>query len=136
MIKEWLSAKDLSLNVGKTKFSLFHDEAKKYSIPFPLPTLKINIPDIERVNKMKLFGVLLDVSFSWKEHILERTYLQNKTAKNIELVYRVKPFLDKDSSFSMCYSYSQSYLNYANLAWSTAYRTNLEKLSSQQKRAF
>ena len=103
-MKEWLSSKNLSLNVGKTKFSLFDNEAKKYSIPFSLPTLKINIHDIERVNEMKLFGGLLDVNFSWKENILERTYLQNKISKNIELLYRGKPFLDKDFSFSMCYS--------------------------------
>ena len=45
-IKERFSAKKLSLNVGKTKFSLFHKSDKKYSIPSSLPTLKINYHDI------------------------------------------------------------------------------------------
>ena len=88
-ISEWCSANKLSLNVGKTKFSLFHKSGKKYSISSPLPTLKINNHDIKRVNTMKFLGVLLDEIFSWKEHI---KYLQNKIAKNIGFMYRAKPF--------------------------------------------
>ena len=65
-----------------------------YSIPSHLPTLKINDHDIERVNTMKFLGVLLDDNLSWKEHI---KYLENKIAKNIGLMYRAKPFLDKES---------------------------------------
>ena len=93
-INEWFSANKLSLNVEKTKFSLFHKLGKKYSIPSHLPTLKINNHDIERVNTMKFLGVLLDDNLSWKEHI---KYLENKIAKNIGLMYRAKPFLDKES---------------------------------------
>ena len=33
-INEWFSANKLSLNVGKTKFSLFHKSGKKCSIPY------------------------------------------------------------------------------------------------------
>ena len=52
-LNEWFSADKLLLNVGKTKFSLFHKSGKKYSILVYLPTLKINNHDIERVNTMK-----------------------------------------------------------------------------------
>ena len=93
-INEWFSANKLSLNVGETKFSLFHKLGKKYSMPSHLTTLKINNHDIERVNTMKFLGALLDDNLSWKERI---KYLENKIAKNIGLVYRTKPFLDKES---------------------------------------
>ena len=43
---------------------------------------------------MKFLGLLLDDNFSWKEHI---RYLKNKIAKHIGLMYRAKPFLDKES---------------------------------------
>ena len=66
--------------------------SEKYSIPSHLPMLKINKHDIERVNRMKFLCVLLDDNLSWKEHI---KYLENKIAKNIGLMYRAKPFLDK-----------------------------------------
>ena len=130
--KEWFLANKLSLNVGKTKFSLFHKSGKKYSIPSHLPTLKINNHDIERINTMKFLGVLLDDNLSWKEHI---KYLENKIAKNIGLMYRAKPFLDKESLLALYYSYIHSYLNYANLAWGSTYLTNLKKLRDQQKHA-
>ena len=131
-IKEWLSANKLSLNVGKTKFSLFHKSGKKYSIPSHLPTLKINNHDIERVNTIKFPGVLLDDNLSWKEHI---KYLENKIAKNIGLMYWTKPFLNKERLLALYCSYIHSYLNYAHLAWGSTYLTNLKKLRSQQKHA-
>ena len=103
---------------------------KKYSIPSHLPTLKLNNHDIERINTMKFLGVLLDDNLSWKEHI---KYLENKIAKNIGLMYRAKPFLDKESLLALYYSYIHSYLNYANLTWGSTYLANLKKLRSQQK---
>ena len=131
-INEWFSASKLSLNVGKTKFLLFHKTGKKYSIPSHLPKLKINNHNIERVNTMKFIGVLLDYNLSWKKGI---KYLENKIAKNIELMYRAKPFLDKESLLGLYYSYIHSYLNYASLAWGSTYLMNLKKIRSQQKHA-
>ena len=81
-INAWFPANKVSLNVGKTKFSLFHKSGKRFSIRSPLPTLKINNHDIERVNTMKFLGVLLDDNLSWIEHI---KYLENKIAKNVGL---------------------------------------------------
>ena len=129
-INEWFSANKLSLNVGKTKFSLFHKSGKKYNIPSHLPTLKINNHDTERVHTMKFLGVLLDDNLSWKEHI---KYLENKIAKNIGLMYRAKPFLDKESLLALYYSYINSHRNYANLAWSSTYLTNLQKTTQPTK---
>ena len=70
-------------------------------IPSHLPTLKINNHDIKRVNTIKFIGVLLDDNLSWKEHI---KYLENKIAQNIGLMYRAKPFLDKEFLLTLYYS--------------------------------
>ena len=86
---------------------------QKMQHTLPLPTLKINNHDNKTVNMMKFLCVLLDENLSWKEHI---KYLENKIAKNIGLLYRAKPFLDKESLLALYYSYIHSYLNYANLA--------------------
>ena len=93
--------------------------------------LKIN-NDIEKVDTMKFLGVLLDDNLSWKEHM---KYLEDKLVKNIGLMYRAKPFIDKESLLALYYSYIHLYLNYANLAWGSTYLTNLKKLRSQQKHA-
>ena len=77
-INEWFSGKKLSINVGKTKFSLFHKPDRKYSIPSPPPTLKVSIHHIERASTMKLLHVLLDENLSREEHI---KYLENKMCR-------------------------------------------------------
>ena len=77
-----------------------------------LPTLKINIHDIERITNIKILGVSLDDNL-WKKHI---KYFENKIAENIGIMYRAKSVLDKELLSALYYSYIVSYLNYANLA--------------------
>ena len=48
-INEWSKANKLSLNVKKTKYSLFHKSSKQDDIPLVLPKLKISNYEIERV---------------------------------------------------------------------------------------
>ena len=50
---------------------------------------------------MKFLGVLLDDNLSCKEHT---KYLEYKPAKVIALMYRAKPFLDKESLLALYYS--------------------------------
>ena len=131
-ISDWFTANKLSLNVTKTKFSLFHKASRKDDIPLKLPILKINNHQIERVESIKFLGVLLDENLCWKDHI---KYIENKIAKSIGLLYRAKPYLDKKSLIVLYFSYVHTYLNYANLAWGSTNRTNSKKLGSQQKHA-
>ena len=91
--------------VPKTKFLLFHKSSKKNSVFSHLPTSKMNNHDIERINTMKFLGVLLDDNLSWKKQI---KYLENKIGKNIGIMYRAKPFLDKESFLALYYSYIHS----------------------------
>ena len=121
-----------SLNVGKTKYILFHKPSRKDDLPLLLPRLLIKKDKVERVKSIKFLGVLLDENLSSKDHI---KYIANKVAKNIGLLYRTKLFLDKNSLLTLYYSYIHTYLNYANLSWGSTNRTNLKKLLSQQKHA-
>ena len=131
-INDWLMANKLSLTVGKTKYSLFHKPSRVVDLPLKLPKLSINIQEIKRASYNKFLGVLLDENLSWKEH-LKNT--ENKLAKVIRLIYKAKPFLDKDSLLSLYFSYIHSYISYTNLAWVSAHKTNLKKIHSQQKHA-
>ena len=124
-------ANKLSLNVGKTKYSLFHKPSTVDDLPHKLPK-RINNQEIKRASYTKFLGVPLDENLSWKEHL---KYTENKIAKTIGLMYKAKPFLDKDSLLSLYFSYIHSYINYANLAWASTHKTNLKKIHSQQKHA-
>ena len=74
----------------------------------------------------------MDENLSWKEHL---KYTENKIAKSIGLMYKAKPFLDKDSLLSLYFSYIHSYISYANLAWASTNKNNFKKIHSQQKHA-
>ena len=108
-IKDWFTANKLSLNVGKTKYSFFHKPSKKDDIPLRLPKLIINNYEIQREESIKFLGVLLDQHLTWKEHI---KLTENKIAKNIGILYKARPYLDKRALLCLYYSYIHSYLKY------------------------
>ena len=84
------------------------------------------------MQSIELLGVLLDGDLFSKEHM---RYTENKVVKSIDLLYRAKPFLGTYSLLTRYYSYIRTYLNYANLSWTSTNRTNLKKSLSQQKHA-
>ena len=131
-INQWFISNKLSLNVSKTRYSFFHKPRKRDDIPLLLPKLNINNSEIERSECLKFLGVLLDENLCWKEHI---KYIESKIAKNIGLLYKAKPYIDKHSLSSLYHSYIHSYINYGNIAWGSTTRTNLKKIYSQQKHA-
>ena len=58
---------------------------------------------------------------------------ENSIAKNIGLIYKAEPYLNKDSLLTLYFSYIHSYINYDNLVWESTNRTYLRKINSQQK---
>ena len=76
--------------------------------------------------------LLLDENLNWKENI---KYTKNKIAKNLGLLYKTRPFLERNALLALYYLYIQTYMNYPNIAWRSTCRTNLKKINSQQKHA-
>ena len=62
-------------------------------------------------------------------------YIENKIAKNIGIILRSRPYLNKKCVFSLCYNHILTYIFYANIAWGNTYLSSLKKISSQQKHA-
>ena len=81
---------------------------------------------------IKFLGAMLDENVNWQEHL--RT-VENKIAKNIGLLYRAKYLLNESSLKCIYFAYIHSYLNYANIAWASTYRTKLKAIYLLQKRA-
>ena len=124
-IKDWFTANKLSLNVEKTKYSFFHKASKKDDILLRPPKLIINNYEIQRKECIKFLGFLLDQHLTWKEYI---NLTENKIAKNIGILYKARPYLDKKALLCLYYSYIHSYVNYANKGWCSTNRTYLKKL--------
>ena len=113
----------------KTKYSFFHKPSKKDGIPLMLPKFTISNHVIEKQEFIKFLGVLLDENLNWKEHI---KCIENKIAKNLGLLYKARAFLERNALLAPYYSYIQTYINYAKIAWGSTCRTNLKKINSQQ----
>ena len=43
--------------------------------------------------------------------------MENKIPQEQVLMYKLKPYLNKDSLLALYFSYIHSYINYANLVW-------------------
>ena len=122
---DWFKANKLSLNNEKTKYTLFHKKSSKDDQPLKLPALKIADNNVERKTAINALGVMLDENISWEEHI--RTY-ETKLAKNIGLLYCAKLLLEEKSLKTIYFAHIHWYLNYANLAWASTYRTKLKTI--------
>ena len=68
---------------------------------------------------------------------MKRSYnaTEKKFAKNIDLLYRVRQFPNKESLKTIYFSYNHSYLNYANIAWTSTYFMKLKTIHDEQKHA-
>ena len=79
-INEWFISNKLSLNVKKTKFSIFHKASRRDDSPLVLSKLFINNKIIKRQSSIKFLGILLDEYLPWKEHL---KLTEKRIAKNI-----------------------------------------------------
>ena len=114
------------------KFSIFHKASRRDDLPLLLLRIFINNQVIKRQSSIKFLGILMDENLSWKEHL---RLTENKVDKNIWLIYKAKPYLNKNSLLALYFSCIHSYINYANLVWGSTNRTYLRKINSQQKHA-
>ena len=128
----WFKANKLSLNEGKTKYTLFHKSIVKDNIPLKLPKLNMNEKEIKRTDCIKFLGVLFDENLTWKSHI---HLIENKIAKNIGILYKAKYTVNQHGLKSLYYSFIHSYLNYGNIVWASTYRTKLKRLAAKQREA-
>ena len=65
-----------------------------------LPKLTISNHVIERQEFIKFLEVLLDENLNWEEYI---KYTENKIAKNLGLLYKTRPFLERNALQALYY---------------------------------
>ena len=80
-ISQWFKANKLSLNEGKTKFTLFH---KPNDLPVQLPNAKIINNNEKKISSsIKFLRVLVDENLTWMDHIL---LVENKLSENFDYI--------------------------------------------------
>ena len=123
-------ANKLSLNISKTKYSLFHSIRKK-NVPKILLPLHIDNLPIKKEFVTKFLGVYLDKNISWKHINIGST----KVSKNIRTLYRTRCILSKFLRKQLYFSFINCYLNYAYMAGTSTIISKLQTLYRHQKHA-
>ena len=88
----WFKANNLSPNLTKTKWTLFHSQKKKRLIANDIPILYIDNFEIIMEIVTKFLGIYLDENLTWKCHI---EYVCNKVSKSIGIMYKSRNILSK-----------------------------------------
>ena len=91
-VASWFKASKLSLNISKTKYSLFHSTKKRKDISNVLSPLHIDNVPIKRKFVTKFLGVYLDENISWKHQF---NIVSTKICKHIGILYRPYYILNK-----------------------------------------
>ena len=90
LVKKWLDANKLSLNIDKTNFIIFHSSSS--NVPSG-SNIKIGTKQIRRVKFVRFLGILLDEHLSWKYHISE---LAKKLSRTCGMFFKIRNLLPLD----------------------------------------
>ena len=132
LIDDWFAANKLSVNTGKTKFTLFCSKLVEENLPLKLPDLQIGDKKLIRSRYTKFLGVLIDENLTWNKQIQT---LENKVSSQIGIISRARKFLNNDAMKLLYHSFVNPYMNYGNVVWGSVPKTKLKKLHNLQKRA-
>ena len=109
----------LTINVNKTQMIML--SRKKILTPQNEVILRNEV--LQRVNKAKFLGVIVDQHLNWKDHI---SMISQKISKSCGIIYRIRNTLDIKSKRLIYYSLIHPYLTYCVNVWSSTHRTNLK----------
>ena len=125
-IFDWLCANKLSLNIGKTKFMIFHYRQRK--INDIIPDLKIKDCKLKHVTDFNFLGTVFDENLNWNLHTQK---IANKVSRTVGLLSRLKRTLPQHTLRLIYTSLVLPHLQYGILNWGF----NLGRIYKLQKRA-
>ena len=130
----WLQGNKLSLNVAKTNSMLVSTKQKHNILKSRNEDLDLNIRnnELEIIQKTKYFGVQIDNSLNWKEHIKT---VSTKVSRAIGFLKHAKTFLPKETLKTLYTAIVEPHLRYCCSVWGCAGSTELNQLQKLQNRA-
>ena len=129
LVKKWLDANKLSLNIDKTNYIIFHSS----SVNVPSRSdIKIGKKHIKRVKFVKFLGLLLDEHLSWKYHLSE---LSKKLARTCGMFFKIRNLLPLDVLFCLYNALFLPFLQYGLIVWGQTYASYIDPIFKLQKKA-
>ena len=105
-VRKWLEANRLVLNIDKTNFVIFHSQ---HRIITDCIALKIEKKKIRQEFSVRFWGVLLDSTLSWKNHLTE---LSKKLARATGIFYKIRHYAPRDTLTLLYHAVYTSFLSY------------------------
>ena len=129
LVKKWLDANKLSLNIDKTNYIIFHSSSS--NVPSG-SNIKIGKKQIKRVKFVKFLGILLDEHLSWKYHLSE---LAKKLSRTCGMFFKIRNLLPLDVLVCLYNALFLSFLQYGLIVWGQTYASYIDPIFKLQKKA-
>ena len=107
-VSTWFKESKLSINIGKTKWTIFHLTSKNSFMPTKFPELFIDGITLKRETVTKFLGVFIDENVTWKAHI---NTISTNISKSIGILYRARLTIRRKQLNQLYLSFVHSYLN-------------------------
>lgn len=127
---KWFTSNELTLNLSKTKYTVFHSRKKKLNTE----TLDISLQGIklQQVFSYKYLGIFLDSDMHWKTHI---KHLCSKLAYGCYILLKARECFEYPVLRILYFSFIQSHISYCIDSWGNTFTTYLDPVFRLQKRA-
>ena len=130
-VAQWCRLNGMVINMDKTKTMIVTTKQKRARIDDSLHITLFDKP-LSLVSSEKVLGVQVDNNLSWTDHVSK---VSKKMSTNIWLLSKIKRYLSVEHRVLFYKSYVQPHLDYGNIVWGNAAKTNLLQLERLQRRA-
>jgi len=149
-IATWFRANKMGVNIGKTKFILFHNKGKEIKLNDLSVVYNDNEPGLDDPHLIipleryhsnhanptcrayKLLGIHLDEHLNFNYHT---DFLCNKLSRSLFCIRRAKNLLSGPALKTLYYAFIQSHLNYCPIILSSTSQHNFNRIKLIQKKA-
>ena len=134
-VENYMICNQLHINLSKSVYMHFRPtrwssaaRVRPYGSEF---CLKLGNTPLNRVDKVKFLGVIIDDELSWEPQI---QYVKEKLHASINIIKRIYKFIPKDEHINLYNSLFKSHLSYCLSSWGGAPAHKLDTLFAVQKR--
>jgi hypothetical protein len=129
-ISNWFANNELSLNIEKTNFLLFHSQGQNIAhLDF---TIKINNEQISQQNNLKFLGIDLDSNMNWKSHLNKKA---SQIARVNGVLCRLKHQLPPHILKIIYETLILPHITYGITAWGNVNSVALQRIMTLQKKS-
>ena len=126
-VTSWLVANQLTINVAKSHFMVFH----RARIKLDDVSVELCGSTLEQLNYTKFLGMIIDNKLNFINHIC---YIKSKISKGLGIIIKARKNLNRKVLVNLYNTFVFPYLIYCIEIWGNACDTHLDPLIKLQKK--